>query len=48
MLLFKYVGVMLGDIRGGGRRHDVIEEKAKIFLFCLYIVDLGTIMEFFE
>jgi len=38
---------MLGDVGGSRGRHNDAEEKAKTFLFCLYIVDLGTIMEFF-
>jgi len=37
---------MLENVEGGRRRYDDIEEKAKSFLFCLYIVDLGTIIEF--
>ena len=47
VLLFKHVSVVLGDVGGGGERHDDVEKKIKTFLFCLYIIDLGTIMEFF-
>ena len=46
-LLFKHLSVVLGDVgvnRGG---HNDTEEKQKTSLFCLCIVDLGTIMEFF-
>jgi len=46
MLLFKHVSIMLGDVERGGRRHDDIRKSKKTF-FCLYIVDLGTIMGFF-
>jgi len=45
-LLFEYFSVVLENVEGGRRRYDDIEEKAKSFLFCLYIVDLGTIIEF--
>ena len=46
-LLFKHISVILGNISGGGGRHNIVKEKAKTFLFCLYIVDLDTIMGFF-
>ena len=45
-LFFEHFSVVLGDVRGDGERHGDIEEKVKTFLFCLYIVDLGTIMGF--
>jgi len=35
------------NVGGGGKRYDDAEEKLKTFLFCLCIVDLGTITEFF-
>ena len=47
LLYFKHFGIILGDVGGNRRRHSNIEEKAKTFLFCLCIVDLGAIMEFF-
>jgi len=47
-LLFKHIGIMLGDVREDGRRHNIVEEKTKTFLFCLYIVNLGTITGFFR
>ena len=47
-LLFKHVGVILGNIRGDGRRHDDTKAKVESFLFHLYIVDLDTIMEFLD
>ena len=48
VLLFKHVSIVLEDVGEDGGRHDDVEEKAKTFLFCLYIVNLGTIMEFFR
>jgi len=47
-LLFKHTGVVLRNVRGGGGRHSDIKAKVKTFLFCLYIVDLGTITGFLE
>ena len=47
-LLFKHFSVILGNVRGGRKRYDNIETKVKTFLFRLYIVDLGTIMEFLD
>jgi len=47
-LLFEYLGIILENVRGDGGKHGDIEEKAKTFLFCLYIFDLGTIMRFFR
>ena len=38
---------MLENIGRGGERYNDIEKKVKTFLFCLYIVDLGTITESF-
>jgi len=38
----------LGNVGRGRERYDDIEAKAKTFLFCLYIVDLDTIMEFLD
>ena len=46
-LLFEHLSVILGDVRVNGREHNDIEEKQKISLFCLCIVDLGTITGFF-
>ena len=48
VLLFEYISVMLGDVRGSRKRYDDAEEKAKTFLFCLCIVNLGTITGFFR
>ena len=48
LLLFKYFGIILGNVRRDGGRHNDIETKAKTFLFCLYIVDLGTITGFLD
>ena len=47
-LLFKHLGVILRDVRENREKHGDIEEKVKNFLFCLCIVDLGTITEFFR
>jgi len=47
LLLFKHLGVILKNIGENEKRHSDIEEKAKTFLFCLCIVNLGTIMGFF-
>ena len=46
-LLFKHLSVILEDVGGNGGRHGDTEEKVKTFLFCLYIVELGTITGFF-
>jgi len=48
VLLFKHFSIMLGNVGGGRGRHDDAEEKVKTFLFCLCIVDLGTIMGFLD
>jgi len=48
VLLFKHLGVILRNVRENGGKHGDIEEKVKTFLFCLYIVDLGTITGFFK
>jgi len=45
-LLLEHFSIVLGNIRVGGGRHNNTETRAKNFLFCLYIVDLGTITEF--
>ena len=37
VLLFKHISIMLGDVRGGGRRHDNVEKKVKLF-FSVYIL----------
>jgi len=47
-LFFKHFSIILGDVGGNGERYSDTEEKAKTFLFCLYIVDLGTITEFLD
>jgi len=47
LLLFKHLGVILENVGGNREKHDNIEERQKNFLFCLCIVDLGTIMGFF-
>ena len=44
LLLFKHLSVVLGDVRVNGEGHNDIEETS---LFCLCIVDLGTITGFF-
>ena len=46
LLLFKYFGVILENVRGGREKHDDTEAKMKTFLFHLCIVDLDTIIEF--
>jgi len=48
LLLFEHISIMLGDVRRSRKRYDDAEEKAKTFLFCLYIVNLGTITGFFR
>jgi len=47
-LLLKYFSVILRNVRGGRRRHDNIETRAKNFFFHLCIVDLDTIMGFLD
>ena len=47
-LLFKHLDVILRDIRENREKHGDIEEKVKTFLFCLCIIDFGTIIEFFR
>jgi len=37
MLLFKYVSVMLKNVRESGRKHDVVEERVKT-LFSIYVL----------
>jgi len=44
VLLFQHIGIILENIKGNKKRYDNIEERQKFFLFCLYIVDLGTII----
>ena len=46
LLLFKHFGIILENVRGGGRKHDNTKAKAKTFLFHLYIINLGTIIGF--
>jgi len=41
-----FFNIILGDVGENEERHGNIEEKAKTFLFCLCIVDLGTITGF--
>ena len=48
VLLFEHISIMLEDVRGSRKKYDNAEEKAKIFLFCLYIVNLDTITGFFR
>jgi len=48
LLLFKYLSIILENVGVGGRRHNNTKEKVKTSLFCLYIVDLGTITGFFR
>jgi len=47
-LLFKHFGIILGNVKGGGGRHDNTKAKAKTFLFHLCIVNLDTIMGFLD
>jgi len=47
-LLFKYLSIILKDIKENGGKHGDTEEKTKTSLFCLCIVDLGTITGFFR
>jgi len=47
-LLFKYFSIVLRNVRESRGRHDNADEKMKIFLFHLCIVDLGTIMGFLD
>jgi len=44
-LFFEHFSIVLENIR---ENRDNVEEKAKSFLFCLYIVDLDTITEFLD
>ena len=46
VLLLKYFSIVLRNVGGSGGRHNDIETRVKNVLFHLYIVDLGTIMEF--
>jgi len=39
---------VLENIRENREIYDDVEEKAKSFFFCLYIVDLDTITEFLD
>jgi len=48
VLLFKHFGIILENIGEDRERHGDIEEKAKTSLFCLYIVNLGTVTGFFR
>ena len=45
-LLFEHFSIILRNVRESRERHDDTEEKMKSFLFCLCIVDLGTITGF--
>jgi len=45
-LFLEHFSVVLRNVRGGGRRHDNTETRAKKLLLHLCIVDLGTIIEF--
>jgi len=45
-LLLEHFSIVLGNVGVGGGRHDDTETRAKNFLFCLCIVDLGTITGF--
>jgi len=47
-LLFEHFSIVLEDVGGNRRGHDNTKEKQKTSLFCLCIVDLGTITGFFE
>ena len=47
-LLLEHFSIVLGKVGVGRGRHDNTETRAKNSLFHLYIVDLGTIMEFLD
>ena len=47
-LFFEHFSIVLENIRENREIYDDVEEKAKSFLFCLYIVDLDTITEFLD
>jgi len=47
LLLFEHLSVVQRNIGVDGGRHGGTEEKSENF-FCLCIVDLGTIIEFFR
>ena len=48
LLLFKHLSIILEDVGENRGGYSDIEEKKKTSLFCLCIVGLGTIMEFFR
>ena len=43
LLLIEHFNIVLKNIRGGGGRYNDTEIRAKNFLFCLCIIDLGII-----
>jgi len=45
-LLLKQFSIVLRNVGGDGGRHNNTETRVRNFFFCLYIVDLGTIMGF--
>ena len=45
-LLFEYLSIVQENVRKIGEEYSDTKEKVKKN-FCLYIVDLGTIMDFF-
>jgi len=46
-LLLEHFSVVLGNVGGGGERHDNTETRAKKPFFSVYVfVDLGIIMGF--
>jgi len=47
-LLLEYFSVVLRNIGEDRRRHDNTKARVKNFLFCLCIVDLGTITKFLD
>ena len=48
VLFLKHFSVVLRNVGEGGERHNDTETRAKNFLFCLCIVDLGIIMGFLD
>jgi len=48
VLLLEHFSIVLRNVREGGKRHNDTETRAKNFLFCLCIVDLGTIIRFLD
>jgi len=43
LLLIEHFNIVLRNVKGSGGRYNDTEIRAKNFLFCLYIIDLGII-----